>query len=119
MDITWERTVDLIPRHGIDRPADRDAIAASMAERGWQGAPVVVDSRATGDEGGYLITGNHRYGAALAAGLESVPCVTLADLCGEAGINLDAYCDGSYDSDWAPVLAELPASVRDEYGIQF
>ena len=119
MDLTWERVGDLIPRHGIDRPADRDALAASMAEHGWQGVPVVIDGRATGDEGGYLITGNHRHDAAVKAGLESVPCVTLANLCASAGIDLDAYCDGSHDSDWAPVLAKLPASVRDEYGIQF
>lgn len=118
MEATWERTGHLVPRHGIDRPADRDAIAASMAEHGWQGSPVVIDDRML-DSGGYLITGNHRHDAALAAGLETVPCVTLAGLCAEAGIDLDAYCDGSYDSDWTPVLAELPADVRARYGIQF
>lgn len=119
MDTTWERTGNLVPRHGIDRPDDRDAIAASMAAHGWQGEPVVIDDRAFDGSGGYLITGNHRQAAALAAGLESVPCITLADLCDAAGIDLDAYCDGSYDSDWTPVLAELPAEIRDAYGIQF
>ena len=116
-DITWQPTGDLIPRHGIDRPADRDAIAASMAEHGWLGEPVVIDDRMV--DGGYLITGNHRHDAAIKAGLEVIPCVTLADLCADAGINPDDYCDGSYDSDWAPLLAELPAEVAERYGIQF
>ena len=119
MEITWQATGHLAPRHGIDRPADRDAIAASMAEDGWQGAPVVIDDRAFDGEGGYLITGNHRHDAAIAAGLGTIPCVTLADLCEAAGIDLNAYCDGSYDSEWTAVLAELPAEVRDVYGIQF
>jgi ParB-like chromosome segregation protein Spo0J len=117
MEITQERTGDLIPRHDVDRPEDLEAIAASMAEHGWQGAPVVIDDRMV--DGGYLITGNHRHAAAIKAGLETVPCVTLADLCADAGIDPDDYCDGSYDSDWAPLLAELPADVQNRYGIQF
>jgi ParB-like chromosome segregation protein Spo0J len=117
MEITQERPGDLIPRHEIDRPDDLEAIAASMAEHGWQGAPVVIDNRMA--DAGYLITGRHRAAAAIKASLERIPCVTLADLCADAGIDLDAYCDGSYDSDWAPVLAELPAGVRARYGIQF
>jgi hypothetical protein len=107
------------PRHEIDRRADRDAIAASMTAYGWRGEPIVIDDRAFGGDGGYLITGHHRVAAALAVGLASVPCITLADLCEAAGIDLDAYCDGSYDSEWEPVLAELPAEVRARYGIQF
>ena len=81
MDITWESAGSLIPRHEVDRPGDRDAIAASMAEHGWQGAPVVIDDRAFDGEGGYLITGHHRHAAAIAAGLSKLPCVTLTDLC--------------------------------------
>lgn len=85
-----------------------------MAEDGWQGAPLVVDDRMTG--GGYLITGHHRHDAAIVSGM-NVPTVTLADLCEAAGIDADAYCDGSYDSDWEPLFGAIPAGVRDAYGI--
>jgi hypothetical protein len=115
LDVTWQQPGDLSPSHGIDRPADRDSIAENMAVNGWQGAPLVVDDRMT--DGGYLITGNHRQAAAISAGIE-VPVVTLADLCEAVGVDLEAYCDGSYDSEWEPAFWAIPADVRDAYGIQ-
>lgn len=115
LDVTWQQPGILVPRHGIDRPADRDAIAASMDEDGWQGAPLVVDDRML--NGGYLITGNHRHDASIAAGLEAIPTVTLADLCEACGVDLDAYCDGSYDSEWEAAFFAIPAEDRAAYGI--
>lgn len=107
----------LTPLHGTDRPADLAAIAASMAAHGWQGAPVVIDDRMLG-EGGYLITGHHRNAAAQATGT-AIPVVTLADLCAACGTDLEAFCDGSYDSDWEAVFGELPDAVRAAYGIDW
>lgn len=117
LDVAWAQPGDLIPLHAIDRPADRNMIAASMTGGGWQGAPVVIDDRAV--DGGYLVTGHHRRDAAIIAGLDSIPCVTLADLCEATGVDLDAYCDGSFDSEWEAVFGEIPAGARAAYGIDW
>jgi ParB-like chromosome segregation protein Spo0J len=67
---------ELIPYHGIQDKAKFEALAASMRKDGWVGAPLVVHS-------GYLLTGPHRYAAALMVGREDygfeVPTVDLTD----------------------------------------
>lgn len=114
LPVTWEQPGDLLPRHGVGRPADAEAIAASMTECGWQGAPLVIDDRSLA-EGGYLITGHHRHAAAIAARLTAVPCVLVTDLYDAAapGTDLDAYDD----TEWEAAFSELPAGIRDTYGI--
>ena len=61
----------LRPPHPVQDCAKVELLAASMREHGWQSRPLlVVDESA--------ITGTHRLAAAIAAGLETVPCYVLS-----------------------------------------
>ena len=119
---------DLIPGHGADRPEDLAAITASMTENGWQGAALVIDDRnfrdddETPGDGGYLLTGNHRQRAAIAAGLAEIPCVSVEDLAKAVGLDLDAYGNDTdredfLDTDWERFFYDVPADVRRAYGL--
>jgi ParB-like chromosome segregation protein Spo0J len=108
LEVTDWDPADLIPQHGIDRPADLEQIAASMNASGWLGAPLVIDN-------GLLLTGHHRTEAARSAGL-NVPCVEAADLFAAAGVDLDGFRCG-WDTDWEQAFYALTGEVRDAYRI--
>ncbi|MFJ5680235.1 hypothetical protein [Streptomyces sp. NPDC093097] len=63
------------PLHEVRSEEHRDALAADMRQRGWQGPPVVVLPDYT-----VSLTGVHRRSAAEQADLEEVPGVSLEDL---------------------------------------
>lgn len=102
------------PRHDVYDPAKRDQIAADMTLQGWRGAPIVADV-----ETAQAITGSHRVSAARLSGT-AIPVVDLADLTEACGINLWDYV-ADYGDDLENALphlcAELPADVREAYGL--
>lgn len=108
LDVAEEDPAELIPMHDADRADDLAAITASMRENGWQGAPLVTLGGIT------LLTGCHRTQAAIAAGI-AVPCVDIAAMFAAAGIDLDE--EALRDAEREAVLYDLPAAVRDAYGI--
>jgi len=108
----------VIPPHDPDDLDKVRALTDDMAARGWVGAPLV----AFGEQ---LVTGSHRYAAARALDWTDadVPTVTLEEVFAEAGLDFAAvYADhdepafGSFEFGYM-VRHELPAAVRDRYGI--
>ena len=103
------------PRHDVYDPTKRDHIAADMTTNGWHGAPIVADT-----DTARAITGSHRISAANRAGV-AIPAVDLTDLARACGIDPWEYiADNGYSDleDALPHLcAELPADVRDAYGL--
>jgi hypothetical protein len=101
------------PRHDVYDPAKRDQIAADMTANGWQGAPVVADT-----ETAQAITGSHRVSAARLAEAE-IPAVDIFDLADAAGIDLYDLIDtyGTLEGALPRFCADLPADVRDAYGL--
>lgn len=98
------------PLHSVQ---DRNKLAdliASMERIGWKGVPLVAD----GDQ---LITGSHRYAAAIATGI-NCEVVDIRDVYPE----WDAlHADFNYpvigDYDYVCALEALPADIREMYGI--
>ena len=109
--------------HEVRDAALLDALTESMCIDGWIGAPLVGDMRS-----GQLFTGSHRYAAARAAGIEA-EIIDVRDVFDEAGLNYDTliaeitggeYGDGGYYaemSNCAEAVRELPAALRDYYGL--
>lgn len=102
--------------HGIDDRAKLAALTNDMLTNGWVGAPLV----AWGDND--LITGTHRYHAAIAADLDNIPVVNLEDLYEEAGLDFEALWNDhgqpSYgDAEMVWLIHELPETIRAEYGV--
>lgn len=96
-------------------PGHVAAIAASMHEHGWKGAPLVVLS-----DYARAYTGTHRLAAAEQAGLDMVPGVELEDLFAACGLDLWQVCEDeglSVLMDRAQVIARLPAQTRAAYGL--
>lgn len=105
------------PYHEPDDQAKVATLAASMERVGWIGAPLVAWGNA-------FLTGAHRVAAARSLDWTDahIPTVAIEDVFAEAGLDFDAVrveegCDG-VDSALLPyVLAALPASIREAYGI--
>lgn len=92
--------VDTItPVHEVMDEAKLESLAASMAEDGWQGRPLLVV--ADGYGGHYALTGSHRYAGAVEAGLEEVPCIVIPEgapifvnLRGEVAVRFEGVVHG-------------------------
>lgn len=96
--------------HEVRDQAKLAELICSMERHGWQGAPLVAD----GDQ---LLTGSHRYPAALAAGI-TPEVVDIRDICPEwDAIHADEGSPiiGEIEYVWA--LERIPAAVREAYGI--
>lgn len=65
----------IIPLHEVRDAAKLARLVESMDSAGWQGRPLLVV--ADGNGAYVAMTGSHRHAAAVAAGLESVPCVVV------------------------------------------
>ena len=116
---------ELSPYHGVQ---DRDklaALVAAMEAHGWQGAPLVAWEGC-----GYLnlMTGSHRYAAAVETGIE-IPVIVLSDEeDGPALLGEDLYAEACETwaaegrCDWGVyevsklIKAERP-SLAAEYGM--
>ena len=107
----------MIPLHEVRDEAKLRELIASMDADGWQGAPLVV----CGDQ---LITGTHRYAATQELGWadHDIPTIELAELFEMAGLDMaevhaEHGCPTLDDPAFAEFLGELPADIREEYGI--
>ena len=116
-DITEVSHGGLNPLHDVTDPAKVASLAADMAERGWQGPPLVVD-------GENALTGTHRIAAVRALrnteGIRvAIPRVEIADLCAAYGLVWAALRDQYGDSYWAAAALRdlLPREVVDYLGI--
>lgn len=90
-------------------------IADSMRVDGWQGAPLVVLP-----DYARAYSGTHRLAAATEAELDEIPAVSLSSIFEAHGLDLDevAADNGlSVLDDRAEVLAHLPQSTLDAYGL--
>jgi hypothetical protein len=114
-ELTEIRRGGINPVHGVTDDSKLAALAASMEEHGWIGAPILVD-------GEQALTGSHRHAAANKTDTE-IPCVEVRDLCQAYGIDWDALLDqqplGIYMCyDAAEELADLlPADVVTYLGL--
>jgi hypothetical protein len=116
----------LTPLHEITDWGKALDLAASIEDRGWQGAPLVVD----GDQ---LLTGTHRYAACQVLGLldDEIPTVEIAEVFAAAGLDLEAeLAENGFADPWANLsdllVVErercgygLPAAIREQYGIDW
>lgn len=93
-------------------------LAAHIKRDGWRGAALVAD-------GEQLLTGSHRYPACKLIGMTDgeIPTIDVRDLFAGADLDFDttwAEAEEIY-GDWYQAmvytLEALPATVRDEYGI--
>lgn len=109
----------MMPLHEAHDTEKVAALAASMERDGWIGAPLVV-------WGECLLTGSHRYAAAMSLGWQhtDIPTVAVEDVFAEAGLDFDAICqDEDCDGIASPMLPYvlgadyLPADVRERYGL--
>lgn len=102
------------PLHEVTEPAKAAALAADMAQRGWQGAPLVVDC-----DGGNAFTGSHRIAAVAQLNNEhgihvDIPYIEIGDLAERHGVDwaelVQDWCGHVYEA--AIELREkLPAEV--------
>lgn len=102
------------PAHDITDEDKAEALANAMREHGWQGAPIVVLS-----DYARAITGVHRLAAAEGAEI-AAPGVDLEELLEACGIDLwerSAEMDTDIDQVVRVLVTELPADVRDAYGL--
>lgn len=97
--ITEWRTCNPDPLHDVTDPRKVADLAADMETRGWVGPPIVVLSEVQ------AITGSHRLRAAIDAGLDTIPQVTIEDLCTTFGIDWEAH--RADRDDWYTAAAEL------------
>lgn len=102
------------PAHDVDDPGKVEKLAAAMEEHGWQGAPIVVLR-----DYAQAITGVHRLAAAEQAGI-AVPGVDIEELLDACGIDLWERrddIDAELDEVIRVLIDELPAEVRETYGL--
>ncbi len=96
--------------HEIEDQSKVAELVVSMRRNGWLGGPLVAD----GDQ---LITGAHRYPAALEAGIEP-KVVDIRDIYPEWDALHAAYGRPTSDErDYVFALEDLPQEIRKEYGI--
>lgn len=106
--------------HPVQEPEKVEALAESMGEQGWQGAPLVKWGEM------HLLTGCHRYNAAskvLGWSDKQIPMIDLEKVFAEDG--LDFACkhaehnsctiDESYD--FCQLLDELSDDIKAKFGI--
>lgn len=109
----------MVPYHEVRDYDHLKTLMESMEANGWVGAPLVIW------DGEYLITGSHRYAAAMELGWSEneIPTIELADVFAEAGldfIELHREYGEPTISDHGILVAlvnELPKEIRDKYGI--
>lgn len=107
--------------HPVYEPEKVVALAESMEENGWVGAPIVKWGEM------HLITGCHRYNAAsrnLGWSDSEIPMIDLEDLFKEDGKDFAAlhaehdYCTIDEDYEFIGLVLELSEEIRAEYGIE-
>lgn len=112
LDITDDVTGYAAP-HAVTDGDKVEKLAADMAERGWNGAPLVVLN-----EYAQAVTGVHRLAAAEQVGIP-VPGVDAEELLAACGIDLwerrEDYAD--LDETLVALIAELPDHIRATYGL--
>ena len=82
---------EIDPLHEV-RDADKlESLTESMRSGGWIGRPLLVQD--TGEGWYQAWTGSHRIAAAIAAELDTVPCIVIADA--------DLDCHGDDTDRWA------------------
>lgn len=109
----------MIPYHEVHDYKLMKKLMESLEANGWVGAPLVVW------EGEYLITGAHRYAAAMELGWDEsdIPTIELADVFAEAGLDFEQlHAEYGYPTIdehalLVELLNELPEEVREKYGI--
>jgi len=116
-EITDTATGTFTPLHEVTDPAKVDALAAAMAEHGWQGPPIVSQ----GGSGGNALTGVHRLAAVdrlwNEEGVEvRIDHVDVGELCERYGVDWTALLMDEHDGDTYQAAAALrdllPAEVR-------
>jgi hypothetical protein len=108
------------PLHEVQDEDHRDAIAADMRTRGWNGAPLVVLP-----DYALSLTGAHRRAAADLAELEEIPGVSLEDIFEAHGLDMwelindnEEYAIASSYYDFSRLVEDhLPADVIETYGL--
>ena len=109
----------MIPYHEVRDYDHVKKLMESMEANGWVGAPLVIWG------GEYLITGSHRYAAAMELGWSEreIPTIELAEVFAEAELDFDElhkqYGEPTI-SDHGMLVAllnELPEEIREKYGI--
>jgi len=98
------------PFHTVQDQEKLRVLTASMERHGWQGVPLVAD-------GEQLITGAHRYRAALAAGIDAQIVDIRAIYCAWDELHAEYGCPTADERDYVCALEDLPAELRDAYGI--
>jgi len=119
-DIVDTATGTFTPLHGVTDPEKVAALAADMAERGWQGPPIVSE----GGSGGNAYTGVHRLAAVdhlWGEGVEvEIEHVDIGDLCERYGVDWSSVLLDEYDGDSyraaAALRHRLPREVVDYLG---
>jgi ParB-like chromosome segregation protein Spo0J len=104
------------PRHDVTDEDKADQLAADMAERGWQGAPLVVLR-----DYAQALTGVHRLAAAEKAGI-AVPAVDAEELLAACGIDLwerreTDLADLELDEVLETLLSETTTEIQTAYGL--
>lgn len=105
---------NLTAPHEVRDHAKKLVLAAHILRDGWRGAPLVLD----GDE--TCLTGTHRLAACrlIEFPIRDIPTVDIRDVFAEADMDFDELVGESYDwNDYAWAIAQLPAAIRDEYGL--
>jgi hypothetical protein len=120
LPVEWRDQVT--PPHEAGDMGKSDALMDSMAERGWDGPPIVADRelRDAGQDRAY--TGSHRIAAWFDAhdDYTPLPCVYIEDLCEALGIDWGALMEDAGGDSWEAATAlcyRLPADVREAYGL--
>jgi hypothetical protein len=111
--------MEMIPYHEVRDYEHMKKLMASMEANGWVGAPLVIWD----DE--YLITGSHRYAAAMELGWDEseIPTIELAEVFAEAGLDFEQlHAEYGYPTIdehgmLVALLNELPEEIREKYGI--
>lgn len=112
----------MLTRHGITDRAKCEQIKESLKVNGWVGVPLVLAD----ENGGNLITGTHRYCAAIELGWSDndIPVISLAEVFEEVGKSYQLVASGwDYPTLFEPIFeqminAELSQDILDKYGIQ-
>ena len=110
----------MIPPHEVRDEQKLEEIKESLKQNGWQGSPLVI----WGDDD--LLTGSHRYAAAVDLGWSDseIPTIDLEDVFAEGGLDFDELHEifdyPTLDEiTGSGMLDELPKSIIKKYGIQW